>query len=254
MPRACPAPNGLPGPPRPAHGGLPALLRPWDRRLRVLRRWAAAVLCALLAGGAAQVSAQIPTDLSFGLLAGEGLNDRDARVQRYGLTSSRLSDNDRQGSLALVWETHDGGVDFARLDQRVAEQDVSLRYESLQVELKRYFPIGGRGRYYWGFRGGYSRIIGHVRDPDTGRERVVEAAQIAPLAVLAVPLALENMGFLLVGLIEGGSVGVVIDIVERKLWLDFQLGGALLPRFRNELLVLDRPYALAGTLQLAWVF
>lgn len=212
------------------------------------------MLLLMLGAQARETWAQVTVAASLGLLAGNGTNDGDGSVERFGIITSRLQDQLHMGSLALVYEDHEGGLDFTILDDRILDEDVTLNYKSLHVELKRYFPIAGRFLYYWGLRGGISKIEGRIKEPDSEEFRRFETNLFAPLAILAVPLALENPGFLLIGLVDGSSAGLVFDIVPRKIWLDLQLGATLLPQYRDKSIAVDRRFFLATTLQLVWIF
>ncbi len=190
----------------------------------------------------------------FGIVYGEGKAENGADSKRLGFTSRRIKDNDRMGSLALVGEEHVNGVPFELLDATLAAEDVRLRYQSVFMEMKRYFPLDDRFHYYWAIRGGYSRITGTV-DPGGGQAvRTFEVDQVAPLALLALPLAIENPGFLLLAVADGTSLGLTWDIVPERLWLDFQFGAVMTPRYRDASLVLEELTIITQTLQLLLVF
>ena len=191
----------------------------------------------------------------FGLLYGEGrTNEENARVKRVGFTSRRLREDNRIGSLALVGEEHFDGVPVDILDPNLSKEEVELRYQALFVEIKRYFPLGGPFHVYWGLRGGFTRIRGRIR-PDGGQlSKEFEVDGLAPLGLLALPLAIENPGFLLLAFLDGTSFGLTLDIVPNRSWLDIQLGTALIPDYRDAQVALDERIVVTRVLQLVVVF
>ena len=189
----------------------------------------------------------------FGLIYGEGKTEHGGELARVGFSSRRLVDDDRIGSLALLAEQHDDGLRIGLLDPGLEIADVSLRYQSVYMEMKRYIPIAGQFNYYWGLRGGYSRVQGEITGPG-GEIQSFQAQSLAPLAMLALPLALEHPGFLLLAFTDGTSAGLTFDIVPERIWLDYQISAVILPRFRNTSLVLEDLMVVTQVLQLAIVF
>jgi len=188
----------------------------------------------------------------FGLLYGEGQTENGADLVRIGFSSRRIKEQERIGSLALIGERHENGIPFQMLDSTPAEA-VTLKYQSLFFEMKRYLPIGGIFHYYWGLRGGYTRITGTV-DRGGGDISTFEKDQIAPLALLALPLALENPGFLLLAFMDGTSFGLTLDIVPNRLWLDFNVAAVVLPHYRDTTLTLEDRFLVSQSVQLLLVF
>ncbi len=213
---------------------------------------------AWLGWGAGTARAQALSDETFapgfGIVYGEGRTENGAKTQRLGFSSRRLQENTRIGSLTLVGEEHFDGIPFALLDPTLSRDDVELRYQSLFMEMKRYFPLGGAFHLYWGLRGGVSRIRGRIRDPAGGPAREFEADLVGPLALLAVPLALENPGFLLLALADGTSAGLTADLVPNRIWLDYQLSATLIPNHRDARIAIEERTLVTQTLQLLIVF
>ena len=225
--------------------------------LRTGQWMAGAVLAALwllhAPGGTAAQESSPDFAPGFGLIYGEGRTEEDTNAVRYGFTSRRLSQDDKAGSIAFLFEEHFNGIPFSILDPSVTKDGVELRYQSLFVEIKRYFPLGGNFHFYWGLRGGFTRITGKIRR--NGQETAkFETTQIAPLALLALPLAFEHPGFLLLAFVEGTSIGLTFDIIPNRLWLDFQTTASLIPDHRDELIAIDQPAIVTQILQLALVF
>ena len=101
---------------------------------------ALAVLGLALWGGVPPARAQFDdADFApgFGFVIGEGRTQNDATIRRYGFTSRRMQDDQRSGSLALIYEEHVDGLEFDLLDPILSEEDVELRYQSIFAELKR---------------------------------------------------------------------------------------------------------------------
>ena len=188
----------------------------------------------------------------FGFVYGEGKTSQDGRVTRGGFTSRRLTDNDRVGSLALLAEQHEDGLRFTSLTENLTEDQVSIRYQSVYLEMKRYLPFYEGITYYWGIRGGYSRIRGE--ETSSGERRKFEEDLFAPLAILALPLMIENPGFLLLAFTDGTSVGMTVDIVPERIWLDYQISAVMVPRYRNAVIALDDLTMITQVLQLMIVF
>ncbi len=190
----------------------------------------------------------------FGLIYGEGRTQEGGDSKRFGITSRRLKDNDRTGSLALIYEEHTDGLPFDVLASGLPRENVELRYRSLFAEIKRYFPVGGNFHIYWGLRGGFTRIDGTV-DPANGQPaQEFEEDQVAPLWMLALPLALEHPGFLLLAFVDGGSVGITYDIVPERFWLEYQITAALIPNHRDQFIAVDDLTLTTQTIQLVLVF
>ena len=190
----------------------------------------------------------------FGLLYGEGRTEEGANSQRFGITSRRIKDKDRVGSLALVYEEHENGLPIDLLNTGLTKNDVSLRYRSLFAELKRYFPLGGNIYMFWGLRGGFSRIDGRVEPGGGEAPQNFEQDQLAPLWLLALPLALEHPGFLLLAFVDGAAVGLAVDILPERMWLEYQIGAALIPNYRDQYFAVDNPTLITQTLQLLLAF
>lgn len=189
----------------------------------------------------------------FGLLYGEGRTQEGANSKRFGFTTRRIKDKDRIGSLALIYEEHENGVPFDLLDQSLTKESVQLRYRSVYAELKRYFPFAGNVLLFWGLRGGFSRIDGTVSPPDQ-EPREFESDQVAPLWLLALPLALEHPGFLLLAFLDGAAVGMTLDLLPERMWLEYQIGATLIPNHRDEFFVVDELTIITQTVQLVLVF
>lgn len=189
----------------------------------------------------------------FGIVYGQGETEDGGQLTRFGFTSRRMKEGKHVGSAALVAEEH-SGVPNELLDAGLAPEDVSLRYQALFVEIKRYFPIGGGFHYYWGVRGGFSRVSGTVTDPASETQESFESDLVAPLGLLALPLALENPGFLVLAFLDGASFGLTLEIVPKRIWLDFQVGSAFLPAYRDARVVVEQPLVLSSVLQVAVVF
>lgn len=189
----------------------------------------------------------------FGLLYGEGRTQEGANSKRFGFTTRRIKDKDRIGSLALIYEEHENGVPFELLDQSLTKESVQLRYRSVYAELKRYFPFAGNVLLFWGLRGGFSRIDGTVSPPDQ-EPREFESDQVAPLWLLALPLALEHPGFLLLAFLDGAAVGMTLDLLPERMWLEYQIGATLIPNHRDEFFVVDELTIITQTVQLVLVF
>ena len=189
----------------------------------------------------------------FGLLYGEGRTQEDANSKRFGFTTRRIKDKDRIGSMALVYEEHKNGLPFELLDGSLTRDNVQLRYRAVYAELKRYFPFGGNIHLFWGLRGGYSRIDGTV-SPGGQEPREFESDQVAPLWLLALPLALEHPGFLLLAFLDGAAVGMSVDLLPERLWVEYQIGAALIPNHRDEFFVVDELTLITQTIQLVLVF
>ena len=222
----------------------------------MIRAAAAGLGFALFVGGAGSAFAQVEVEFTpgFGFFYGEGRTENGAKTTRFGFSSRRLRENDRIGSLALVGEKNDNGVPFEVVDKGLAADAVKLEYRTLYVELKRYFALGTNFHLYWGIRGGATRISGTI---DHGPQQPVETfeeEQVAPLILLALPLALENPGFLLLALADGTSAGLTFDLVPGRVWLDYQIGPTLIPGHRGPSVAIDEPFLVTHTLQLVVVF
>lgn len=190
----------------------------------------------------------------FGLIYGDGKTDNGASIKKIGFTSRRMRENDHIGSLALIGEEHTNGIPYGLLGSGLEGAEVELRYQSLYMEIKRYFPISEQFYYYWGMRGGYSRVRGKILPGGGQPAREFRKEMVAPLALLALPLAIENPGFLLLAFLDGTSAGLTFDVVPNRIWLDYQLGTVLVPRYRDSDIVLDNLTIVTQTLQLAIVF
>ncbi|HEX7929170.1 MAG TPA: hypothetical protein VF678_16360, partial [bacterium] len=167
-------------------------------------------------------------------------------------TTRRIQDGNRAGSLSLVAERYEDGVPFELVDTGLRKKDVRLEYEALYVELKRYIPVWGPFNTFWGLRGGATRITGTVKQP--GKDREFHEDQAAPLWFLALPLAMENPGFLLLALVEGGSAGVSFDLVPNKVWIEAQVTAAMVPGHRDRFLAIDTPFVMTRTLSISAAF
>lgn len=188
----------------------------------------------------------------LGLVYGEGKTEHGGESVRAGLTSRRLQDDDRIGSMALMVEQHKGGTKFSVLDPTIEEQDVTLLYQSVYLEMKRFLPFANNIHYYWGVRGGYSRILGEVTVE--GQQQNFKAEQLAPAALIALPMAFEHPGFLLLAFMDGTSAGLTVDIIPERIWLEYQISALLVPRYRDSRIVLEDLTVVTQVLQLAIVF
>jgi hypothetical protein len=121
------------------------------------------------------------------------------------------------------------------------------------VELKRYFPLWGGFHTFWGLRGGATRITGTVNRTGA-KDRDIQEDQFAPLWFLAVPLAMENPGFLLLGLVEGGSVGMSWDLIPKHIWVEAQVTAAMVPHHRDKFFAIDTPFVVTRTLSISAAF
>lgn len=204
------------------------------------------------AGSARAADASSPP--GFGIIVGGGLGELGAEVRKGGVTSRRLEDGSRSGTLTLMGETYRNGVPVEVLGPSLNEKDVSIEYQALYLELKRYFPLWGPAHAFWGLRGGATRVTGKVdRGPGT-KERTFQQDQVAPLWFLALPLALEHPGFLLLGFVEGSSAGLSWDLIPRHVWLEAQISAVLVPRYRDKLVAIDTPFVVTRTLTLSAAF
>lgn len=190
----------------------------------------------------------------FGLIYGEGRTQEGANSKRFGFTTRRIKDKDRIGSMALIYEEHENGLPFDLLDESLTKESVQLRYRSVYAELKRYFPFAGNVLLFWGLRGGYSRIDGTVSPGGQETPREFESDQVAPLWLLALPLALEHPGFLLLAFLDGASVGMTLDLLPERLWVEYQIGATLIPNHRDQFFVVDELTLITQTIQLVLVF
>ena len=190
----------------------------------------------------------------FGIVYGEGMTEHEGETRRFGFTTRRLKDELRVGSLALLYEEYEDGLDFVLQDHDLSKDDVELRYQSIFVELKRYFPFGGPAWYYWGIRAGYTRVQGKIRPADRESRRKFTAVSAAPLALLALPFILEHPGFILIAAVDGTSLGAIVDIAPERVWLDFQISATVLPRHRDRSLILEDLLIVTQTLQLVIAF
>ncbi|MBI4084144.1 MAG: hypothetical protein HY423_16185 [Candidatus Lambdaproteobacteria bacterium] len=188
----------------------------------------------------------------FGLLAGEGTGELGGAGRRFGFSSRRLREHDRIGSLALVAEEWRDAVAGAALSggTRVG----AVRVESVYAEIKRYLPVAGGFHYYWGLRGGVTRLRAEIASGAGAPARTIERDSVAPLALLALPLALEQPGFLLLALVDGASAGVTFDLVADRIWLDFQVGAQVLPRYRDRDVAFEELFLLTRAVQLVVTF
>lgn len=238
-------------------GNPPEARRPWRRSgWRVVSACAAAVVvaCALLpARGLAQRTIEDPSP-GFGLVIGQGYSENDTIARRYGFTSRRLEDDDRLGSLGLMYEEHRNGIDYKLYDDDLEEKDVELRFQTLYVELKRYFPVSGPFHVYWGLRGGYTRVEGKINRGPGEKDDEFTADSVAPLWFLAIPFLLEHPGFLLLAAIDGSSAGITLDIVEDHVWLDLNMGTVILPLYRDSVIELEDRFTTSVMLQLVAAF
>ena len=219
--------------------------------------WTAVGLGAVLAAGPAQAQGRpLETEFSpgFGVVIGQGQTENGAIARRFGFTSRRLQDGDRMGSMALLYEEHRDGLDYDLLDESVRKKDVSLHFQTLYLELKRYFPTGGPLLLYWGLRGGYTRVEGRVNRGPGEKDDTFQADSVAPLWWLALPFVLEHPGFILLAGVDGSSVGITFDIVPEHVWLDLSLGTVVLPEHRDHVIALQDRFTATGMLQLVVVF
>ena len=236
--------------PRPQHASR-RIFRP--QGLTGMVRWVVALgLVASASGASAQTHGDADIAPGFGFIYGEGETENGAKVTRYGFTSRRMQDGERIGSLGLMYQEFENGLSFDKLHSGIHDEDVQLRYRSLYVELKRYFPIGGPLFLYWGLRGGYTRVDGHVKQP--GPDDTFEENSAAPLWFLAVPFVLEHPGFLLLALVDGSSLGLTFDLFKDQIWVDISLGSTVLPPLHSRDIVLDERFVLTGVAQLVVVF
>jgi hypothetical protein len=216
--------------------------------------WLAGALA--LVAGAPGTFAQTHGEQDFapglGFTYGEGGTDNGGKVSRYGLTSRRMQDGERIGSLGLMYQEFDNGLSFDKLHSGISDEDVKLRYRSLYGELKRYFPVNGSMMLYWSLRGGYTRVDGRVKQP--GRDDTFEENSAAPLWFLAVPFMLEHPGFILLALVDGSSLGLTLDLFKDQVWVDMNLGSAVLPQLHTRDIVLNDRFVITGVLQLVVVF
>ncbi len=190
----------------------------------------------------------------FGMLFGKGVTENGADSKRFGFSSRRLKEDDRIGSLALIGEEHFEGIEIDILDPALSRNEVEIHYQSVFFEVKRYFSLGSLIHYYWGLRGGYTRIRGRIRPTDGRAGKDFEVDQIAPLALLALPLALENPGFLLLAFTDGTSLGFTLDIVPNRVWLDYGVAAVVIPGYRDTFVAIDESINVTQTLQLLIVF
>ena len=209
-------------------------------------------LVASASSAVAQTHGEEDAAPGFGFIYGQGGTENGATVARYGFTSRRMRDGERIGSLGLMYQEFDDGLSFDKLHGGIRDEDVQLRYRSLYLELKRYFPVGGPLMLYWGLRGGYTRVDGRVKQP--GRDDTFEENSAAPLWFLAVPFVLEHPGFLLLALVDGSSLGLTFDLFKDQIWVDISLGSTVLPPLRSRDIVLDERFVLTGVAQLVVVF
>ncbi len=215
----------------------------------VLTVWTLVLAAVPIPVRAAESSADIA---GFGIVAASGVTDNGATVRRLGFTSRRLRDGGRLGSLALVAEEQHNGFAVTRLNPSLRAEDVDLTYQALYVELRRFFPLAGHVLYFWSLRGGITRLSGSVNSG--GVSRNFQQDQVAPLLPLAVPLALENPGFLLLGLLEGASLGLSLDLVQDRIWLELQESTALVPRLRTADIAVDTPFVNSTAVTLTIAF
>jgi hypothetical protein len=215
----------------------------------------AAVVClALLCTASPARAADAFNAPGFGIILGGGNGELDAVVRKAGFTSRRLEDGGRSGALTLLAESYQDGVPFELVDTSLRKQDVHLEYQALYVELKRYFPLWSNLHTFWGLRGGATRITGTVERGAGKKDEAFQDNQVAPLWFLAVPLALENPGFLLLGLVEGGSVGLAWDLIPRHLWLEAQVSAAMVPGHRDKFIAVDIPFVVTRTVSISAAF
>jgi hypothetical protein len=218
--------------------------------------WAASLAAIILVwpGRASGQQAGLDFAPGFGVVIGQGQTENEAIARRYGFTTRRLRDGDRIGSLALLYEEHRNGLDFDLLDRSADAKDVTLRFQTLYVEIKRYFPLGGPVLIYWGLRGGYTRVEGRIDRGPGEKDESFRADSVAPLWFLALPFALEHPGFLLLAAVDGSSAGLTVDLVPDRLWLDLSLGTVVLPEHHGPTLALAERFVATGMVQLVVVF
>jgi hypothetical protein len=226
--------------------------RPRPRAAPPLWVVAALALAAMPMAASAQGGLHEATDPNpgFGLIAAAGQTDAEAPLRRFGFSSRRMRDGDRMGALTLQGEEIRNGVPLVVYAPDLRREEVSLVYQSVYLELKRYFPLGGPWTYYWGLRGGYSRLTGTVSAAPGRAEKTFQQEQAAPFWFLSLPLVLENPGFLLLGLLEGGSAGIAMDLVRDRIWLEAQVSGTVIPQYRDARLAVAVPYLLTGSVSL----
>jgi hypothetical protein len=189
----------------------------------------------------------------FGIVVAGGVAGEDAELRRAGFSSRRLKDGDRMGVLTLQAEEHKGSLAVERLDPALAPDGAKITYQSVYLELKNYSAIRGPLLAFWGLRGGATRVSGRVTPPGAA-PREFERDQVAPLWFLALPLVLEHPGFLLLGLLDGASAGLALDIVPRRIWIEAQVGAALVPRYHDASILLDQPFVLTRAVSLTMAF
>lgn len=190
----------------------------------------------------------------FGIVAGQGYSENETIARRFGFTSRRLKDGDRLGSLALLYEEHRDGIDFELFDENVDEDDVELRFQTVYLELKRYFPVAGPFHVYWGLRGGYTRVEGKIDRGPGEEDDEFTADSVAPLWFLALPFLLEHPGFLLLAAVDGSSAGITFDIIPDHVWLDLNIGTVILPLHRDRTIALEDRFTSSIMLQLVAAF
>ena len=236
---------------------LPSRIRLEPTPRRGWRRASAGILlAAALASASGAGAQQRPSDPSpgFGIVIGQGLTANDTIARRFGFTSRRLQDGDRLGSLALLYEEHYNGIGYRLYDDSVDKKDVSLHFQSLYLELKRYFPFGGLFHLYWGLRGGYTRVEGTIERGKGEKDETFREDSVGPLWFLALPFVLEHPGFLLLGGVDGTSAGITLDLMPDHVWLDLGLGTVILPEHRDRMLAFKSRFVATGMLQLVVVF
>lgn len=212
---------------------------------------AAFILSAQLPGSALATASSLP---GFGIIFGGGTGELGTQVRKAGFTSRRLEDGGRSGALTLMGETYRDGVPLELLDPALRAKNVSTEYQALYLELKRYFPLWGPAHAFWGLRGGATRITGVVDRGAGTKKRTFQEDQVAPLWFLALPLALEHPGFLLLGLVEGASAGVSWDLYPNRLWVEAQISAAMIPRHRDKFAAIDTPFVVTRTLTFSAAF
>lgn len=205
-----------------------------------------------LVGSARATGASSPP--GFGIIVGGGLGELGAEVRKVGFTSRRLEDGGRSGALTLMGETYRNGVPVEVLDPSLSRKDVTIEYQALYLELKRYFPLWGPAHVFWGLRGGATRITSTVARGPGAKDHTFQDDQIAPLWFLALPLALEHPGFLLLGFLEGGSAGLSWDLLPQHVWMEAQISAALVPRHRDKFVAIDVPFVVTRTITISASF
>jgi hypothetical protein len=216
--------------------------------------WAIALTLLLFAHAAQGQSAIEDPSPGFGIIVGQGQSENETIARRYGVTSRRLRDNDRLGSLGLLYEEHRNGIDVELFDDDLDEDDVELRFQTLYAELKRYFPVGGPFHVYWGLRGGYTRVEGRIDRGPGEKDQEFTADSVAPLWFLALPFVLEHPGFLLLAGLDGSSAGITYDIIADHVWLDLNIGTVILPLYRSRTLAIEDRFTTTIMLQLVAAF